>query len=789
MATFVLQAVGTSIGGPIGGAVGAIIGGLIDQALFGPGDQEGPRLTDLKVTSSAYGVPIPLVYGPENRLSGNIIWSSDLIESSSEQGGKGGGPSFTEYSYRVSCAILISGRQITALKKIWANGNVIYDADAVLDFSPNHPLPVVDPVNGQIVTRYFLDETVSPEENVFRGTHSVMDEVHFFPGNDVQVADTLIESFEGVGNVPSYRHSSYVVLKDLQLSDFGNRIPNFEFEVEADSSITVASTVKDITERGDILNASVFGLSDNLRGYVVSRQSPIYTAILPLEVAYNFETTEQRGQIRYVKKGLAMKGTVPIEMMNAQVSRAGQGNKNPIDYLNISEVAMPNSVSITYKDPAMDYMINTQTANRRKGNAINKIAQELPLVLDADKARRIADRLLWGAWSNKRSTQFKLSDTWARLNAGDLVGVPVFGEVLPMKVVRTTRGNNGIIELTPVYEDLEIYKSQAVGIAGPPSDVTVTIPGVTRLMLLDAPLLQDIDPAAGFYWAVSGESAGWRGVSVKRSSDGGVTYATMADSAQKTPIGAVTGILPDGPTEIFDTSSTLTVTLTSTSTTLESISELLVLNGSNVAWVGPENGGVGEVIQFKTATLIAPGVYELTDLLRGRLGTEHAVADHSAGDFFMLLKSGLLNSNDFGTNDWNKPRQFKPVTVLADEDLTTEQAFTNTGVRSKPLAAVQVLGIRDVGNDLTVTWLRRTRLRTPGLGNGAAPLGETTEAYEIDVFDGATVVRTITASVESLTYTAAEQTTDGLTPGDPVTLDIYQISETRGRGYAARAIV
>ena len=789
MATFALQAVGTYFGGPIGGAVGAIVGGMIDQALFGPGDQEGPRLSDLRVTTASYGVPIPLIYGPENRVSGSIIWASELIETSEEQGGKGGGPSFTQYSYRVSCALLFSGREVTNLKRIWANNKVIYDADAVLAFSPNHPLPTVDPVNGQVVTRYFLDETGSPEVSVSRGTHSVFDELHFYPGNGTQVADPLMESFEGAGNVPPYRHTSYVVLKDLQLADFGNRIPNFEFEVEADSSITVASAVKDITERGGILNASVFGLSDNLRGYVVGRQSPIYTAILPLEVAFGFETTEARGQIRYVKRGLAMKGTVPIEVMNAQVPKTGTSGKNPIDYTNETEIIMPDSVSISYKDPAMDYQINTQSANRRKGNAINKIAQELPIVLDADNARRVADRLLWGVWANKRSTQFKLSDTWARLNPGDLVGVPVFGEILPMRIVRTTRGNNGIIELTPVYEDLEVYKSQSDGIAGPASNVTVSIPGVTRLMLMDAPLLQDEDPAGGFYWAASGESDGWRGVSVKRSTDEGVTYATMADTAIKTPIGEVTGTLPDGPTPIFDTSSTLTVTLTTTNNTLESISELLVLNGGNAAWVGPENGGVGEIIQFKTATLIAPGTYELTDLLRGRLGTEHATATHTSGEFFVLLKSGLLRSNDFGTNDWNKPRSFKPVTVLADEDLTTDQPFTNTGIRSKPLAPVHVLGVRDGSNDLTITWVRRTRLRTPGLGNGPAPLGEATESYEIDIFDGATVVRTITASAQTLSYTAAEQTTDGLTPGDPVICDIYQLSETKGRGYAARATI
>lgn len=789
MATFVLQAVGSNIGGPIGGAIGAIVGSFIDQALFGPGDQQGPRLTDLKVTVSTYGAPIPLVYGPENRLAGNVIWASDLIESSEEQGGKGGTPTTTTFSYRISLAILLSGRDVANLKKIWANGKVIYDSSAVLDFSPNHPLPPVDPVNGQIVTKTFVDETVSPEVTRDRGTHSVFDELHFYPGNDVQIPDTLIESFEGIGNVPSYRFSSYVVLKDLQLADFGNRIPNFEFELEADTSITVASTLKDITERGGILNSSVVHLSDAVRGYVIARQSPIYTAVLPLEIAYNFETTEQRGQIRYVKKALAMKGSVPIEVMNAAVPSRGQGSKNPIEYLNLSEVGMPNEVSITVKDPAMDYEFNTQTAFRREGNAINNISQELPLVLEADKTRKIADRLLWGAWAAKTSAQFRLSDTWARINPGDILGIPTFDETLPMKVTRTTRGNNGIIELTPVYEDIEIFESNALGIDGIPRDQTVPIAGETNLVLMDAPLLQDSDVASGFYWAATGESNGWRGVQVRRSTDAGITYAALADTGIKTPIGVVSGTLGDGPTVIFDTTTILTVTLTSLNSALESVSELLVLNGFNGAWIGSADGSEGEVLQFQTATLISAGVFELTDLLRGRLGTEHAVASHGANEVFVLLQLGSLNSEDFGPGDWNKERLFKPVTLLTDEVVTTPQAFTNTGIRSKPLAPVLVTGSRNVSDDLTITWVRRTRLRVPGLGNGSTPLGETTEAYEIDIFDGATIVRTISITVETTLYTAAQQTTDGLTPGDLVKLDVFQLSETKGRGYAAGATI
>ena len=95
MATLILQAVGSLVGGPVGGAIGAIIGSQIDRALFTPSRTtlvEGPRLGDLTVQTSSYGQPIPLLFGAENRTSGNLIWSSGLVETKKTErqgGGKG----------------------------------------------------------------------------------------------------------------------------------------------------------------------------------------------------------------------------------------------------------------------------------------------------------------------------------------------------------------------------------------------------------------------------------------------------------------------------------------------------------------------------------------------------------------------------------------------------------------------------------------------------------------------------------------------------------------------------
>ena len=104
MATVVLSAVGAIVGGPIGAAVGAVIGQQVDKAIFVPGRRQGPRLGELSVQTSSYGSAIPKLFGLV-RVSGTVIWATDLKESRTTRlNGKGRG-STDVYSYSASFAV------------------------------------------------------------------------------------------------------------------------------------------------------------------------------------------------------------------------------------------------------------------------------------------------------------------------------------------------------------------------------------------------------------------------------------------------------------------------------------------------------------------------------------------------------------------------------------------------------------------------------------------------------------------------------------------------------------
>lgn len=204
MATILLSTAGAAIGGSVGGtlaglssvaigrAVGATLGRVIDQRLLGQGAQavETGKVDRFRLTQAGEGAAIAQVYG-RMRVGGQVIWASDFAETTTVTGGGGGKgapstPQTTEYSYSVSLAIALCEGEITSIGRIWADGEEI-SAQAL-------------------------------NMAVYRGTRD-------------QLPDPTIAAIEGADAVPAYRGTAYVVMENLGLGPFGNRVPQFSFEV------------------------------------------------------------------------------------------------------------------------------------------------------------------------------------------------------------------------------------------------------------------------------------------------------------------------------------------------------------------------------------------------------------------------------------------------------------------------------------------------------------------------------------------------------------------------------
>jgi hypothetical protein len=204
-----------------------------------------------------------------------------------------------------------------------------------------------------------------------------------------------------------------------------------------------------------------------------------------------------------------------------------------------------------------------------------------------------------------------------------------------------------------------------------------------------------------------------------------------------------------GPVWRWDEGNELWVDLFSG--TLASATEVQVLGGANA--IAVENAeGEWEIVQFQNAELNAPGRYKLTRLLRGQRGSEHARRNPVAAGARVLMLDTALGQPGISPDEVGLPIVWRagPANRDVADDSYLEQTVTITGKGRRPLAPVHVKGVKYYGTgDVTISWIRRTRLGGDAWEQVEVPLGEGSEAYEIDVMDGAAVKRTLTSTTPS----------------------------------------
>lgn len=217
---------------------------------------------------------------------------------------------------------------------------------------------------------------------------------------------------------------------------------------------------------------------------------------------------------------------------------------------------------------------------------------------------------------------------------------------------------------------------------------------------------------------------------------------------------------------------------------------LAVLNGANAAAL-QTRAGLVEIFQFQTATALGGGLYRLGGLLRARRGSDFAMGTHAAGDMFVLLATDTISRVPTDSGEIGAERIYRATSFGTFSDASRRHAFTDSGASLKPLSAVHVKGARDGSSNLTITWIRRTRIGQRWIDFSDVPLGEDSEAYEVDIYNAGwtAVLRTIAVTAQTASYTAAQQTTDFGAPQAAINIKVYQISAAVGRGFAATATV
>jgi hypothetical protein len=696
MATLVFSALGTLIGGPLGGAIGALVGRQVDSAIIGSLSREGPRLKELSASTSSYGATIPRHFG-QMRVSGSIIWATDLVEHRDSQGGGKGRPSVTTYSYSASFAVALSSRPLRGIGRIWADGNLLRGAAGDLK------------------------------------TGGIM---RFHSGRGDQDVDPLLEAAEATLPSPAYRGLAYVVFEDLHLEDFGNRIPALTFEVFADEGpISIAQLADGVFD--DLSSdASLPGIAGLTQESSLAETLDQFQPIIPLFYDVNAQGLKVTGE--------TTSSILALREATAAVRKDEFGQKTGFALKRAGRHgAAPGS--LRYYDTGRDYQPGVQNASGAMSVGQPTVV-EIPVALGATSARHLIEaasrRIDW----SRETLLWRSSELDPACRPGTLVTVPGLPGI--WRVMTWEWRDSGV--------ELSLARTPFAG-APPtlslPSDTgrAATAPdreiGTTWLRALelpwdgsgagDVPLLRA---------AVSSSSSGWTGAALYLDEGDGQLVPAGSSGRVRATAGTCVGTLAPASPLMIDRRNTLTVQLIGEDMILADATLRQLAMGANRALVG------NEIIQFCRATPLGGGQWRLDTLLRGRGGTEQAIANHAAGEAFVLLDDALAVLD--GSAAAHSPATRVKAIGAADEGPASADILCR-GLTQKPLFPVHPRAVRLADGSLQLTWVRRARAAWLWRDQVDTPLHEQSEAYEVLLGSEAEALSIWVTSAPELTIPAA----------------------------------
>jgi hypothetical protein len=516
------------------------------------------------------------------------------------------------------------------------------------------------------------------------------------------------------------------------------------------------------------MTAQTGGYAD---GYVVDRPMTARACIDPLATLFGFDAVASAGSIAFRRRGRKVAAT----LTDAHLALGRKGERVAIVRRQASE--MPVALTVGFIDAEQDHRRGAARASVADGTGLREAAFEAAVSLPRAAAEHRAEVMLAEARAGREMATFRLPPSRLDIEPGDSVAL----EGADWRIVRINDGQ--VRTLTAVRTQDTIHlgaprpsrsrRRVAPGIAGPPLSVVMELASADA----DPPALQRIavtaDPWPGGYTL-------WR-------SEDGESFTPDASVPTRAMIGATTAALPAGPLWRMDRKARLEITLSHGQ--LQSVSEAASLSGVNLLAVQAPDGG-WEMLSFATAALTGVDSWRLSSLVRGLAGSEPLAGLAKPAGARVVILDGAVQPLATGLESLGRRVFWRLSPSGRDHADPMAVAFETTPGPSAllPLSPVHLKGRRGTGG-VQLSWIRRTRVGGDTFDAADVPLGEETEAYQVEVLDGSAVKRAAECREQSWLYPAQDEAADFGGPQGQIRLRVRQVSRAAGAGHPTEHIV
>jgi len=188
------------------------------------------RLGDIAEQTALEGGARPIIWGRVRPIGGNIIQlqapQKRMIKEKVDGGGKGGSKKKkqkVEHVFR-TYAIGICEGPVSAVIRVWRNNKLVYDARG----------------------------------NAWgaRNNHVFLSGFRLYLGKYDQQPDPTLEAIWGIGNVPAYRGTCYMVAVNEDLTELSGAVPQWLFEVERAEFFDIESALYPVSEQEGVTSGA-----------------------------------------------------------------------------------------------------------------------------------------------------------------------------------------------------------------------------------------------------------------------------------------------------------------------------------------------------------------------------------------------------------------------------------------------------------------------------------------------------------------------------------------------------
>jgi hypothetical protein len=481
----------------------------------------------------------------------------------------------------------------------------------------------------------------------------------------------------------------------------------------------LAAIVEDVCARAGLAPVLTEGLEGVLAGFVIERPRRAREVLGELSALFGFDLVDRADGTAALPR--RTRADAAVDLDNAV--RDGGGPVWELSRRPLGET--PKEARIGFVEDGGDYRGGTAHALGLDGQVEGRIEVSAPVLADPSLAQDWARGVLVGALAEGDGLSLTLPPSLSFLEAGD--------------VVLTSGGAKGVWRIGALdglasrEAALAGASGRAASVAGPQGGVAdpegPPPPARPVLACMDLPLGPEEGEARGGL-VLAAWADPWPGPLTVHAGTEMDLLDARAEITRPSVMGELIAPLSSGPEGRWDRAGAVAVRLYSGA--LESVEPRSALAGANLLAVEGEAGW--EVIGFARAELEAPGLWRLSELLRGLGGSPAEGAPAGARAVVLRGDEAVLPLRDEEADE--------PLSVVAvprGRDVSDVSARTMEAVYRQadraPLSPVHLKAER-LAEGWRLSWVRRTRIDGDGWSYGEVPLGEASERYRVRLIDG-----------------------------------------------------